>query len=159
MLILLTGRCKAGEEIPGQALRIPGSWGSQNSRQSVRKGDKVVTPTYRSPLRPRKYSYDSFLLEAESTHSAAGRIRSVKSSIEPATFRLLAQCLNELRHRVHHTGTLYCKHLPLITRKPVVLLLCDVHCFISGRAWPCDYRKDSFKFWIKSPSNIGYLFV
>jgi hypothetical protein len=109
MLALRTGRCKAGEAVPGQTVRVPGFWGSQNSRQSVCKGGKGVNPTYRSPLRPRKYSCDLFLLEAGSTYSAAGRIRSVKSSIKPATFRLVAQCLNELRHRVRHTGTLYCK--------------------------------------------------
>ena len=43
---------------PGQALRLPG--------QSA-DGGKVVNPTHRPPLLSRKYSWYSFLLEAEST--------------------------------------------------------------------------------------------
>jgi hypothetical protein len=38
-----------------------------SSRQSAHEGSKVVSPTHRPPLPPRKYSWYSFLLEAEST--------------------------------------------------------------------------------------------
>ena len=47
-------------------MKVPGDSGSQISRQSAHKGGKVSS-THRPPLTPIKYSWFSFLLEAEST--------------------------------------------------------------------------------------------
>jgi len=97
---------------PGQSLRVPGVWGSQISRQSAHEGGKVVSPTHRPPLPPRKYSWYSFLLRGWVNPRAIlgpeglcqWKIRMTPSGIEPATFRLVEGCLNQLRHRVPPVG-------------------------------------------------------
>jgi hypothetical protein len=91
---------------PEQDHRVPGGRGSQISRQSALEGGKLsairtgrLSPP---PPRPRKYSWYSFLLEAESTqgHIATESIMPMTpSGIEPATFRFVVQCPNQLRHR------------------------------------------------------------
>jgi len=53
-----------GKAIPVQTLRVPGGRGSQYSRQYAHEGGKV-SPTHRLFLYPRRYSWYSFLLEAE----------------------------------------------------------------------------------------------
>jgi hypothetical protein len=62
----------------GKAILLQ-AWGSHISRQSAHAGGKVVSPTHRPPLPTRKYSWYSFLSEADST-PAAGRIMSMKNS-------------------------------------------------------------------------------
>ena len=52
----------------GQALRAPEVENPRISRQQKHEGGKVVSPTHRPPLPPRRYSrIYAFLLEAEST--------------------------------------------------------------------------------------------
>jgi hypothetical protein len=84
---------------PGQALTVPGDWGSQISRQSALESDKAVRPKNRPPLPHRKYSWYSFLLEAELDPRAIARpeglcswkIPMTSPRIELPPFRLVAQ--------------------------------------------------------------------
>jgi hypothetical protein len=74
---------------PGQELNVPGDRDYQISKQSAHEGGKVVSPTQRPPLPPRKYPWYSFLLEAESTPGPqCDRKDYVSEQDKPRTFNV-----------------------------------------------------------------------
>jgi hypothetical protein len=66
IILSTTEKVKKSQYRPGQTLWVPEVWGSKISKQSAYEGSKIVSPTQRPPLSLRKYSWYSFLLEAES---------------------------------------------------------------------------------------------
>jgi hypothetical protein len=88
---------KQSHYMPGEALRVSGGWGSQISRQSAHEGGKVVSPTHRPPLPPRKFLVIisirgwvdlSAIVRPEGL--CQWKIPMTPSGIEPSIFRLVA---------------------------------------------------------------------
>ena len=104
---LLKGKGKAIHYRPGQVLRVPGVWASQISRQSAHEGGKVVSPTHRPPLPSGNIPGTHFCYSLSQPKTilrpeclCQWKIPMTPSGIEPATFGLVAPCLNQLRHCV-----------------------------------------------------------
>ena len=85
--------------MPGQALRVPGVWGSHIFRQSAHEGGKVVSSTHRPPLHPRKRSLVIMAIVRQEG-SSQRKIPVIPAGNKHATVRLVAQPLNQLRHCV-----------------------------------------------------------
>ena len=84
---------------PGEAQRVAGGWGSQISRQ-------VVSPMHQPPLSLRIWYFISVRgrVNPRAAVQLEGlcqwRIPMTPLKIEPATFRLVVQCLNQLQQQV-----------------------------------------------------------
>jgi hypothetical protein len=108
---------------PGQTLRVPRDWGSQISRQSAHEGGKVVSLTHRPPL-PQEIFLVLISVTGWFTPEplvwleglCQWKIPLTPSGIEPATFRLVAQCpttgvqtiVDQRKHWYSYEFSLYC---------------------------------------------------
>jgi hypothetical protein len=93
---------------PGKVLMAAGGWGFHISKQSAHEGAKFVSPTYRPTLKHQGISlvliYDGGWVHLCAIGRSEGlrqwNIPMTSSGIEAVTFRLVVQCLNQMRHCV-----------------------------------------------------------
>jgi hypothetical protein len=121
--------------MPAQALRVPEGWGSRFQESRFIKVVRLSSLRSGRLYLPENIPGTHFCqrLSRPQGHSAAGRISQWKipktpSGIETATFRLLAQFLIQLRHRVPRApvscGIQQLIYLPISYSLPTLILSC-----------------------------------
>jgi len=151
---MIIKKVKQSHYSPGQALWAPGGWGSQILRQSAHEGSNV-SPTTFTPqeiflvlFSVRGWVNSRPIVQLEGL--CQWKIPMTPLVIEPATFWLVTQCLNQLHHCVSPGNDLklltwnqWMRDILWSLAVPVeeychtianaVIILCDL--LLSGRHW------------------------
>jgi hypothetical protein len=116
---------------------------SRISRKSAHEGGKAFRPTHRPTLSPTRYSWYSFIKARVGLERLSQwNIPATPSGTQPATFRLAAQYLNKLRHRVTSWGRFKYKRMDNANT-----LMSDVQ-YQNVKIWECT-RHQGWSQWLR----------